>query len=244
MERLITKKLIEWKESEYRKPLILRGARQVGKTYIVTKFAEEKYYNMAYFNFDNDEELKKVFEYTKEPERILDQLRIISGKEISKGKTLIFFDEVQECQNALNSLKYFNENANDYHIIAAGSLLGIKLAKSTFPVGKVEFLDLKPMTFSEFLIASNHQNFVEGMKKIENIEALHEKLVEQLKIYYVVGGMPEVVKIWTETKKIENVYKMQNNILNAYIEDFGKHTTAADRTKITRNISNNTFTIC
>ena len=136
MKRLITQKLVKWKESNDRKPLILRGARQVGKTYIVSEFGNEYYENMVYFNFDNDSELENVFEYTKDPERILNQLRIISGKEISKGKTLIFFDEIQECQNALNSLKYFNENANEYHIIAAGSLLGINLVKHHFLLEK------------------------------------------------------------------------------------------------------------
>lgn len=136
MKRLITQKLVKWKESNDRKPLILSGARQVGKTYIVSEFGNEYYENMVYFNFDNDSELENVFEYTKDPERILNQLRIISGKEISKGKTLIFFDEIQECQNALNSLKYFNENANEYHIIAAGSLLGINLVKHHFLLEK------------------------------------------------------------------------------------------------------------
>ncbi len=237
MKRLITEKLIEWKHSIDRKPLILRGARQVGKTYIVTEFGKEQYVNTVYFNFDNDKELHNVFEYTKEPERILNQLRIISGKEISETNTLIFFDEIQECPNALNSLKYFNEFANGYHIIAAGSLLGIKLGKTSFPVGKVDFLDLKPMSFSEFLIASSLENYVEAMKDTNNLNILgmlHEKLIEQLKLYYVIGGMPEVVKKWIETKNIEIVYKFQQNILNAYIDDFGKHTSGSEANKITQ----------
>ena len=134
MYRDLTVKLEKWKENKYRKPLIIRGARQVGKTYLVNEFAKNNYENIAYFNFDNDEELKNIFEYTKDPNRLISQLSIISEKNITPGKTLIFFDEIQECSNALNSLKYFYEVANEFHIIAAGSLLGIKLSNTSFPV--------------------------------------------------------------------------------------------------------------
>ena len=155
MDRFITKKLVEWKQSKYRKPLILKGARQVGKTYIVKEFAKNNYEGLAYFNFDHDENLKNLFINSKEPKRILEQLAFIYGKAIIPEKTLIFFDEIQECQDALNSLKYFQEEANEYHIIAAGSLLGIRLTNTTFPVGKVEFLNMYPMSFFFFLLADD-----------------------------------------------------------------------------------------
>ena len=139
MERKIMKKLIEWKNDHNRKPLILRGARQVGKTYILKQFGKENYNNVAYFNFDHDQELYQLFENTKDPKRILEQLSFVNGEAIIPEKTLIIFDEIQECPNTLNSLKYFNEEANEYHIISAGSLLGIRLSHTSFPVGKVDF---------------------------------------------------------------------------------------------------------
>ena len=167
MKRFIIEKLKEWKESKYRKPLILKGARQVGKTFILKQFGQENYEGVAYFNFDHDEDLYNLFENTKNPKRILEQLAFIYGKAIIPGKTLIFFDEIQECSDALNSLKYFYEEANEYHIVCAGSLLGIRLSHTSFPVGKVDFLNMYPMTFSEFLIADGKANLVEFMKKFE-----------------------------------------------------------------------------
>ena len=163
MKRFITESLLKWKNSKYRKPLILKGARQVGKTYIIKEFAKNNYEGLAYFNFDHDENLQNLFVNSKDPKRILEQLAFIYGKAIIPGKTLIFFDEIQECQDALNSLKYFKEEANEYHIIAAGSLLGIRLSNTTFPVGKIEFLNMYPMSFSEFLIADGCENLVEFM---------------------------------------------------------------------------------
>ena len=148
MKRFITEELIKWKNSQDRKPLILRGARQVGKTYILKEFGKNNYDNVAYFNFDSDEELQSLFNYTKDPERIIERLIFAGGKKIEPEKTLIFFDEIQECPNALNSLKYFCEEANDYHIVCAGSLLGIRLSHTSFPVGKVDLLNLYPMIFS------------------------------------------------------------------------------------------------
>ena len=149
LKRFILNELIKWKQSKYRKPLILKGARQVGKTYILKQFGEENYENVAYFNFDHDEDLYNLFTNTKDPKRILEQLVFINGKAINPEKTLVIFDEIQECPNALNCLKYFQEEANDYHIVCAGSLLGIRLSHTSFPVGKVDFLSMYPMTFSE-----------------------------------------------------------------------------------------------
>ena len=174
MKRFIMEELIKWKNSKYRKPLILRGARQVGKTYILKQFGEENYEGIAYFNFDHDEDLQNLFVNTKDPKRILEQLAFIYGKSILPEKTLIFFDEIQECPDALNSLKYFQEEANEYHIVCAGSLLGIRLSHTSFPVGKVEFMNLHPMSFSEFLIADNCENLVEYMKSITKIETIPE----------------------------------------------------------------------
>lgn len=234
--RYIIEKLITWKNSEYRKPLILRGARQVGKTYILKKFGEQNYDGVAYFNFDHDENLYNLFTNTKDPKRILEQLAFIYGKAIIPGKTLIFFDEIQECPNALNSLKYFQEEANEYHIVCAGSLLGIRLSHTSFPVGKVEFMTLYPMTFSEFLIADNCQNLVDYMNNIENQgnipELFFNMLEEKLKAYFIIGGMPEVVNSWVNEKDMERVNTIQDAILKSYESDFSKHTTNTEANKI------------
>ena len=236
MQRFILKKLIEWKESKYRKPLILKGARQVGKTYILKQFGKENYEGVAYFNFDHDEDLYNLFENTKDPKRILEQLAFIYGKAIIPGKTLIIFDEIQECPNALNSLKYFYEEANEYHIACAGSLLGIRLSHTSFPVGKVDFLNMYPMTFSEFLIADNAQNLVDYMDSLEKIEKIPDiffnQLEEKLKAYFIIGGMPEAVSAWVNEKDMELVNKIQNNILSAYESDFSKHTQDSEANKI------------
>ncbi len=236
MERFILKKLIEWKNSKTRKPLILKGARQVGKTYIVKQFGKENYMGVAYFNFDHDKDLYNLFDNTKDPKRILEQLAFIYGKAIIPQKTLIFFDEIQECPNALNSLKYFQEEANEYHIICAGSLLGIRLSHTSFPVGKVEFLDMYPMSFSEFLLADNCSNLVEYMQSIKDIKKIPDiffnMLEEKLKAYFIIGGMPEAVYSWVNEKDIQKVNNIQNNILKAYESDFSKHTQDSEANKI------------
>ena len=164
LKRFILEKLINWKNSKYRKPLILKGARQIGKTYILQQFGRENYEGVAYFNFDHDEGLAALFNNTKDPKRIIEQLILVNGDKIEPENTLIIFDEIQECPNALNSLKYFCEEANEYHIACAGSLLGIRLSKTSFPVGKVDFLNLYPMSFSEFLIADDCQILVDYMR--------------------------------------------------------------------------------
>ena len=228
MQRFITEKLINWKNSKDRKPLILKGARQVGKTYILKEFGVNNYDNVAYFNFDHDDGLAELFLNTKDPKRIIEQLSLANGKKISPNTTLIIFDEIQECPNALNSLKYFCEEASEYHVACAGSLLGIRLSKTSFPVGKVDFLNLYPMTFSEFLIADNLKNLVDVMKETRKIKAIpklfEDKLIEKLKIYYIIGGMPEAVYSWVNDKDIEKVNKIQKNILDSYESDFSKHT--------------------
>lgn len=236
MERYIMKKLVKWKESKHRKPLILEGARQVGKTYILQQFGRENYDDIAYFNFDHDEGLYNLFTETKDPKRILEQLAFIYGKAITPGKVLIFFDEIQECPNALNSLKYFQEEASEYHIVCAGSLLGIRLSHTSFPVGKVEFMSMYPMTFSEFLLADNCANLVDYMKSINTIEKIPDvffnMLTEKLKAYFIIGGMPEVVDSWVNEKDMERVNTIQDNILKSYENDFSKHTSASEANKI------------
>ncbi len=236
MKRFILEQLVRWKESKYRKPLILRGARQIGKTYILKEFGKEYYEGVAYFNFDHDKNLYNLFENTKDPQRILEQLSFVYGKAILPEKTLIIFDEIQECPDALNSLKYFQEEANQYHIACAGSLLGIRLSHTSFPVGKVDFFNMYPMSFSEFLIADNSENLVkymESISKIENIpEIFFNKLEEKLKAYFIIGGMPEAVNAWVNEKNIELVNKVQENILRAYESDFSKHTQNSEANKI------------
>ena len=236
MKRFITEKLIAWKNSKDRKPLILKGARQVGKTYILKEFGKNNYDNVAYFNFDHDDGLAGLFAHTKDPKRIIEQLSLANGKKINPQTTLIIFDEIQECPNALNSLKYFCEEASDYHVACAGSLLGIRLSKTSFPVGKVDFLNLYPMTFSEFLIADNSKNLVSVMKntmEIKQIPKIFEsQLIEKLKIYYIIGGYPEVVYSWVNDKDIEKVNKIQKNILDSYENDFSKHTDSSVANKI------------
>ena len=236
MERYIMQKLLQWKESKTRKPLILKGARQIGKTYILKQFGRENYEGIAYFNFDHDEDLYRLFENTKDPKRILEQLAFVYGKAIIPEKTLIIFDEIQECPNALNSLKYFQEEANEYHIACAGSLLGIRLSHTSFPVGKVEFMNMYPMTFSEFLLADNCENLVSYMKSIQTVEKIPEiffkQLEEKLKAYFIIGGMPEAVYSWVNEKNVEKVNEIQNNILLAYESDFSKHTENSEANKI------------
>ena len=236
MKRFILDELINWKKSKYRKPLILKGARQIGKTYILKEFGEKEYEGVAYFNFDHDEDLYNLFVSTKDPKRILEQLSFIYGKAILPGKTLIIFDEIQECPNALNSLKYFQEEANEYHIVCAGSLLGIRLSHTSFPVGKVDFLNMYPMTFREFLIADNCENLVEYMESLNKIEKIPDiffkQLDEKLKAYFIVGGMPEAVNVWVNEKSMEQVNKIQDDILKAYESDFSKHTENAEANKI------------
>ena len=240
MERLIMKKLLDWKNSKYRKPLILKGVRQVGKTWLLKEFAKRYYKNFAYFNFDEHPEYKQFFESTKDVNRILQNLMMASGEIISidiPEDTLIVFDEIQECPNALNTLKYFCENTPHYHVACAGSLLGIALSKpASFPVGKVDFLEIMPMTFTEFLIANGDSNLSNYMHTIDRIEpipkAFFNPLYEKLKMYFVTGGMPESVRSWTQERDVELMQQVLSNILGAYERDFAKHPDPKDSPKI------------
>lgn len=226
MKREIQNKLIAWKTSTSRKPLILKGARQVGKTYVLNEFGLTVYNNVAYFNFENTRALHELFANTLQPLEIIKTLSIYSGIEIKPATTLIIFDEIQECGAALNSLKYFNELANEYHICAAGSLLGITLAKG-FPVGKVDFLSLYPLSFNEFLWASDQEQLAKYLEEITEIkplpEIIHEKLAQLFREYLYIGGMPRVILTYLETGDLNQARLVQNNILEAYRLDFAKH---------------------
>ena len=237
MERLIIKKLLAWKNSKYRKPLILKGVRQVGKTWLLKEFGKRYYENTAYFNFDENEEYKQFFETTKDVERILQNLTLASGQKITPESTLIIFDEVQESPKVINAMKYFCENAPQYHVACAGSLLGIALAKpASFPVGKVDFLEVNPMSFTEFLLANGDANLVEYLQSIDILEplpaAFFNPLYEKLKMYYVTGGMPEAVEMWTKERSVDLMQAALSNILAAYERDFAKHPDVKEFPKI------------
>lgn len=237
MERLIMHKLLDWKNSPYRKPLILKGVRQVGKTWILKEFGKRYYENVAYFNFDENEEYKQFFETTKDVDRILQNLMLVSGENIAPEKTLIIFDEVQDCPKVINSMKYFCENAPQYHIACAGSLLGITLAKhSSFPVGKVNFMQIDPMTFTEFLFANGDENLANYLESVDTLEPIPEAffnpLQEKLKMYYVTGGMPESILMWTEARDVSAMQEALSGIIDAYERDFAKHPNVSEFPKL------------
>jgi len=218
--------LIKWKSGNTRKPLIIRGARQVGKTWIMKEFGKTHYEKCAYINFDNNERMQSLFSGNLDISRIITALQIESGVKIEADNTLIIFDEVQEVPRALTSLKYFCENAPQYHIVAAGSLLGVALHPGTsFPVGKVDFMDLYPLNFIEFLNATGNGNLVELLESqdFELITSFKGKYIDLLKQYYYVGGMPEAVSNFIETGDYAIVREVQNRLLTAYEQDFSKH---------------------
>lgn len=218
--------LILWKHSDTRKPLIIRGARQVGKTWLMKKFGETQYPKYAYINFENNERMKQLFNGDFDIPRIIAALQIESRETIEPYNTLLVFDEIQEVPRALTSLKYFYENAPEYHIIAAGSLLGVALHPGTsFPVGKVQFLDLYPLNFTEFLLATDHKELIQLLEQQDNnlISTFKMKYIDSLKQYYFVGGMPEAVAAFAERLDYSEVRSIHNNILAAYEQDFSKH---------------------
>lgn len=226
MERFVLNQLIEWKESEGRKPLVLLGARQVGKTYILKEFGKSYYENVAYINCDNNESISNVFEGDFQTDRIIMLLSALSGQKILPKKTLIILDEIQEAPRGLSSLKYFYEDATEYHIIVAGSLLGVSLHHQTsFPVGKVNILHMYPMTFEEFLLAKGKEHLLNLLRTGDwtLINAISAEYIQLLREYYVIGGMPEVVKTFIQHNDIISVRKIQKEILEAYSRDMSKH---------------------
>lgn len=236
IKRDIMQALLEWKQRSRRKPLIIRGARQIGKTWILRRFGEKHFEHLAYFNFDASEELCREFENTKEPRRLLDILRLYTASPIEPGKTLIVFDEIQQCNKALNSLKYFCEEAPEYCIVAAGSLLGVSLSKGdSFPVGKVEFLDMHPVSFREFLCADSPDmyGYLENLSEIAPLpEIVMGKTGEAYRRYQVCGGMPAAVSLMLEKRGTADIENVQKSILTAYSLDFSKHAPAKDIPRI------------
>ena len=226
MERELFTKLERWMNKKNRKPLIIQGARQVGKTWIMKEFGARFYENTVYINFDNNKAMKDVFDLDFDLKRILSAIKIEYGKSFQAENTLIIFDEIQEAPKALASLKYFYENAPQYSIIAAGSLLGVALHQGTsFPVGKVDFLKLCPMSFNEFILAVGEKGLHEALRSqdYELINAYAGKYTDLLKKYYYVGGMPEVVQTYIDSEDLFEVREIQNNLLQYYEEDFSKH---------------------
>ena len=226
MERNLFIKLEQWKNKKKRKPLIIQGARQVGKTWIMKEFGKRFFKNTIYINFDNNETMKKVFEIDYDIARIISSIKIEYGKSFDPEETLIIFDEIQEAPKALTSLKYFCENAPQYAIMAAGSLLGVALHQGTsFPVGKVDFMHLYPLNFYEFVCAMGEKQLAELLESgdYEMINAFSTKYTELLKNYYYIGGMPEVVQTFIDTDDFYEVREVQKNLLKYYEEDFSKH---------------------
>ncbi len=234
MKRAAIEKLKEWKKNPKRKPLIIRGARQVGKTWLMKEFGNTEYKNVIYVNFELQDLMREHFSIDLDTTRIIEGLELEYFK-INPEDTLIILDEIQECPKAITVLKYFYENNPEYHIMAAGSLLGVAIHENvSFPVGKVDFLDLYPLSFYEFLLAMGEENFAELLKnpKSLNIRTFKTKYIDWLKKYYYIGGMPEAVNNYAETGNFETTRKIQENILEAYKNDFSKHISATGKLKI------------
>lgn len=237
IKRDMMEALLQWKEKEHRKPLIIQGARQIGKTWLMKRFGEVHYDYVAYFNFDASEELCREFENTKDPHRLIGILRLYTEQPIEPGRTLIIFDEIQQSNKALNSLKYFCEDAPQYHIMAAGSLLGVSLSQGdSFPVGKVEFLHMYPVTFREYLSSDNPRMY-EHLESLSEIAPLAEivmgKVTESWRRYQVCGGMPAAATAMLGNQGVQDVENRQREILIAYSLDFAKHAPGKDIPRIT-----------
>jgi len=229
MRRTLYKNLLLWKNSRNRKPLLLQGARQVGKTYLVDEFGHNEYSDFIYLNFEQDPDLKTLFTGSLNPQNIIKNISLYIGQKITSDDTLIFFDEIQVVQDVLTSLKYFYEQTPDYHIIAAGSLLGVSVGKqSSFPVGKVNFMAMYPMNFTEYLTAFGEELLAKKLMNTQTVEALpeilHEKLLNQLKMYLYLGGMPEVLQDYLDNEDIASAREIQIEILEAFQRDFSKYT--------------------
>lgn len=227
LKRKAIEQLAAWKARDDRKPMILKGARQVGKTWLMKEFGKTYYDNYVYVNFDEEDEIKSLFETNKNPYRLVELLSLIVGEKIIPEKTLIIFDEIQECPEALNTLKYFKEKANEYHVIAAGSLLGTLLAQpKSYPVGMVNLLDICPLTFDEFLEAFDEMlyNYYKSIQKEQQIEEIfHNRLIEVYNHYLIIGGMPECVASWIKYKDPKRISQIQQELIEVYENDFSKH---------------------
>lgn len=241
MEREIVKELLKWKQEKNRKPLIIHGARQVGKTYIIKEFGKKYYQNLIYVNFETNKELSEEIDDSIDAKYIINKLELFFGEKIIPGKTLIFFDEIQANERALTSLKYFYEDAPEYHIIAAGSLLGIAINRKnySFPVGKVKMMNMYPLSFKEFLIAIGREDLIDEIQKhFDNNErmdkSIHELCLKIYRTYLIIGGMPEVVQTYLNEKKVISTIDVQSEILSSYERDMTKY---ADNKESNRIIS-------
>lgn len=230
MQREIIKELINWKESKNRKPLIVHGARQVGKTYIIKEFGKKYYKNLIYVNFQTNVEISSQIEDSIDAKYIINKLELFYGEKIIPKETLIFFDEIQDNERALSSLKYFCEDANEYHVIAAGSLLGVAMNRNkySFPVGKVQTLNMYPLSFKEFLVAIGRENLIEEIQKhFESNERMdkdiHELCLKLYRTYLIIGGMPAVIQMYLDEKKIISTIDVQKGILLDYQRDMTKY---------------------
>ena len=226
MYRIAIEKLLKWKQSKHRKPLIIEGARQVGKTWLMKEFGRQAYSDTVYINFDSNSRMAELFASDLDTDRLIMGLELYVGHKIDPDNSLLIFDEVQEVPRALSALKYFNENAPQYHIVCAGSLLGIALHQGTsFPVGKVDFLKLYPLSFKEFLMASGKEQFAKLLDQQDYpmITSFKQTYIDALKHYYFVGGMPEAVQSFVDNKDFSEVREIQKRILTAYEQDFSKH---------------------
>lgn len=225
MDRRVMRDLIRWKGQKNRKPLIIQGARQVGKTWLMKAFGKSQYRQVAYINFESSTRLQSVFVPDFDLTRIVTVFEIETGLRIDPAETLLILDEIQEAEKGLSALKYFQENAPEYHVVAAGSLLGISLQQHSFPVGKVDFLKLHPLSFEEFLVNAGEEQLVNALvgKEWSVLEPFHEKLVQYLRVYYYLGGMPEAVRTYLETTQFQKVRSVQQNILMGYENDFARY---------------------
>lgn len=225
MKRKTEDELIKWKNQDRRKPVLLYGARQVGKTWLMKHFGKSQFEEVLYINFEREKQFKEIFKNSLDPKRVIKALEVISGKKVSPGKIIILLDEIQEAENGLTVLKYFAEEMPELHIIAAGSLLGVSLNKQSFPVGKVQFIYLKPLDLEEFFRATGKENLFELIieKDWETISLMKQEFLNVLRDYYYVGGMPEVVSNFSEKKNYDEVRELQKQILMAYQQDFAKH---------------------
>ena len=249
MYRFIDDFLIKWKTEKRRKPLIIRGARQVGKTYSITHFAANNFKNLIKIDFEREPGLKNIFDHDLDPKRISKELELIKNIKIERENTLLFFDEIQECSNAIMSLRYFYEEMPELHIIATGSLLEFAMSEMSFPVGRIQFYEMHPLSFPEFLLASNKQNLFEHLiDKPHNLpETVHNLLLKDLKYYFFIGGMPESVKTYSETGSIRNCSEVHSEIVNSLRMDFAKYSPQVDKnclnsalTEVARNVGKQT----
>ena len=232
MKRYIEQKLVKWKSDKRRKPLIIRGARQVGKTYSINKFGKEHFENCVHLDFERNLSLTKIFEDNLSPQQIILQLELFSGRKIIPGRTLLFMDEIQESERALLSLRYFYEEMPELHVIAAGSMLEFALTEVSFPVGRVSFEWMYPMTFKEFLLASGKEMLAEAVPKISDYKPLseiaHKMITDQLRIYFIIGGMPEAVGEYIEQNSFSKIPKIHEEIFYSYLQSLAKYNKKAE----------------